>query len=201
MIRPSSLSSIALAVSALTLLPTEAFAQQAHGSGLKLGPFVSLSAGYAELDTGRIGLLETGDTEGAGAGKLTAGYWFSKHWGVSANYVAHGEVSQQFADGTFRADGQSFGVALLGRVPISERWDLIGKLNLTHVRLDDSGSSPNRPEFEKLTGSSANITFPGLEVGYRVSDQFRVFAEVEYRGGAGDEAGIGYSGLGLEWRF
>ncbi|MFK7962919.1 MAG: outer membrane beta-barrel protein [Burkholderiaceae bacterium] len=191
----------ALAITALACHPVQVLAEQSHSSGLKLGPFIKLSAGYAELDTGRIGLLETGDPEGSGAGKLTAGYWFSRHWGVAANYVAHGEVSQQFADGTFRADGESFGIALLGRLPMGSRWDLVGKLNFTHVQLNDSGSTPNRPEFQKLTGSSANITFPGLEIGYRVSEHFRVFAEAEYRGGAGDEAGVGYSGIGLEWRF
>jgi len=201
MTRPSSLAGIALTMSAFIILPSPAWAEPARGAGLKLGPFISLSAGYAELTTDRIGLLETGDAEGSSAGKLTAGYWFSRHWGVSANYVAHGKVSQAFDGGTFRADGESFGLALLGRVPISDRWDLIGKLNLTHVRLDNSGSTPKRPEFDKLTGSSINLTFPGLELGYRINDDFRVFAEVEYRGGAGDQAGIGYSGIGLEWRF
>ncbi len=178
---------------------------QSTTAGLKMergtGLFVGLSAGAAELDAGPIGLVEVGDPEGAGAAKLRIGYWLSEHWGVEGNFMNHGTVSQKYANGTFKATGQSYGVALLGRLPINHRWDFVGKLNLLHTRLKDDGSTGNLDAYKKLTGSSANLVFPGLEIGYRFNRNMRLYFEAEYRGGAGDEAGVGYAGLGLAWKF
>lgn len=185
-------------------LPPEASAQAAGDAlpaGGGTGLFIGLSAGGAVLDPGQVGLVEVGDPDAAGAAKLRIGYWFSEHWGVEANYAKHGALSQRYENGTYRATGDSAGLALLGRLPINERWDIVGKLNLTHTRLKDDGSTGDTDAYKKLSGSSANLTFPGLEVGYRFGPRARLYLETEYRGWAGDEAGVAYSGLGFEWRF
>ncbi|MFK7966816.1 MAG: outer membrane beta-barrel protein [Burkholderiaceae bacterium] len=168
----------------------------------KVGPFVGLSIGGAGISTDAIGVARTGETEhGHGAAKLTAGYWFSKHWGVAASYVDLGEFTQTYSSGSFSGSAQSVGLGLLTRLPINDRWSVVGKATLTHNETKQESVTGDGAQFRQLSGHSTNLVLPGLEVNYRVTDSATVFFEAESRGAIAEKANAAYAGVGLRWHF
>lgn len=166
------------------------------------GPFVGLSLGGAGLMPSSIGLTETGDNEhDNGTGKLTAGYWFSPHWGVAASYVDMGEFTQTYASGSFAGSVRSVGLGLLGRVAINDRWSVIGKMTLTHNRTKQTSVTGDPAQFSDLRGESSQVVLPGLEINYRVNEPVSIFIEAESRGKAAEKLKTAYAGIGLRWKF
>jgi len=178
-------------------------AAPAHAdSPLTTGPFVGLSLGGAGMMPRSIGLVETGEDEhDSGTGKLTAGYWFSPHWGVAASYVDMGDFTQTYTNGSFRGDVRSFGLGLLGRVAIHDRWSLIGKLTLTHNRTKQTSVTGDPAQFSDLSGESTQVVFPGLEINYKVNEAASIFIEAESRGKAADRLDTAFAGIGVRWKF
>lgn len=166
------------------------------------GFFVGASAGGAGLFPRSVGLVETGETEhDNGALKLQAGYWFSQHWGVAASYVRLGKFTQTYTTGSFRGRTESTGISLLGRLPINQRWSVLGKLALNYNKTSELASAGDPAQFAKLRGDSVRLVFPGLEIDYRISHAATLFFEMESRGRAADGVDTGYAGLGLRWHF
>lgn len=169
---------------------------------LEPGTFIDLSAGAAGIDIEPIGLVEDKDSEhDKTAWKVNAGYWFSSHWGVSANYVELGDFSQEYGSGTFRGSARSYGVSVLGRLPIGQSWSLIGKVNLTRTEMDDNGSTGGGGKFNDLTGDETNLVLPGVEVHYHVNENASIFLELDPRGKGAEKADVGYAGIGARWSF
>ncbi|MGH1359319.1 MAG: outer membrane beta-barrel protein [Burkholderiaceae bacterium] len=172
------------------------------GSELPTGLFVSASVGGAGIETQSIGLVETGDTEhGNGAGKVSVGYWFSQHWGVAASYAELGKFTQTYTTGSFRGRVRSAGVSLLGRLPVNERWSLIGKLAINYNKTTQVSVTGDAAQFAKLQGHPTRLVFPGFEVNYRLSPAASLFFEMESRGKAAESLKTGYAGFGLRWQF
>lgn len=171
-------------------------------SSFTTGPFIGLSLGGAGLMPGSIGLTETGETEhDTGTGKLTAGYWFLPHWGVAASYVDMGDFTQTYTSGSFQGTVRSAGLALLGRVAITDRWSLIGKMNLTHNRSKQASVTGDPAQFSSLSGESTQVVWPGLEINYAMNDAASIFVEAEPRGNASEKLDTAYAGIGLRWQF
>lgn len=171
-------------------------------SRLEPGAFVDLSIGSAYLDLDPIGVLEIGDSTHDGAAwKLNGGYWFSKHWGVAANYVELGEYEQKYDNGTFRGKAESYGLSVLGRLALGESWSLIGKVNVTKTEMDDNGSTGGGGNFNQLTGDDNTVVLPGVEVHYHFNDSGSVFLELDPRGDNAKNASHSYVGLGARWSF
>lgn len=169
---------------------------------LPTGMFVGLSAGGSSMETGSIGLVTTEDTgHGNGAGKISLGYWFSKSWGVETSYVPMGQFEQTYGASTFRGKVDSFAVSFLGRLPINDRWSVVGKITLAQNRVKEQSSTAGVPEFSQLRGSSTNLVLPGLEVNYRFNDAVSFLFEVDPRGSAADKVDVGYAGFGLRYYF
>ncbi|MEZ5730477.1 MAG: outer membrane beta-barrel protein [Burkholderiaceae bacterium] len=169
---------------------------------LPTGFFAGASAGVGVVSANPIGLAEVDeDTHGVGAGKLTAGYWFHRNWGVSVGYAALGNFTQKYTTGEFRGRARSLMISALGRLPLTDRWTLIGSVSATRNRIDDRGSTPGVAEFSKLHGSKSNLVFPGLELQYRLSDKMSLSFEVQGLGKAAEKVDVGYAGVGLRWNF
>ncbi len=166
------------------------------------GPFVGLSLGGAGLMPRSIGLTETGESEhDTGTGKLTAGYWFSPHWGVAASYIDMGEFTQTYTSGSFRGDVRSAGLGLLGRVAIYDRLSLIGKMTLTHNRTKQTSVTGDPTQFSDLSGESTQVVLPGLEINYKINEAASIFVEAESRGKASEKLKTAYAGIGLRWQL
>ncbi len=166
------------------------------------GPFVGVSIGGAGFMPRSIGLAETGEREhDNGTAKLTAGYWFSPHWGVAASYVDMGDFTQTYTNGSFRGDVRSVGLGLLGRVAISDRWSLIGEMTLTHNQSKQVSVTGDPAQFSDLSGESTQVVLPRLEINYKVNEAASLFVEAESRGKAAEELKTAYAGIGLRWQF
>jgi len=187
---------LALLTAALTFTgSTTAFAQ----NNVTEGPYVGVSLGASGVGFETIERAEIGENDQSGtAGKVSAGYWISRHLGVEANYSDLGDFSQQFAGGTWKGSAKSYGVSLLGRLPVGERWSFVGKLNLTRAEVDDNGSTGNTAGFDQFNGDSTSLVLPGLEVNYSFTPRSTVFLELDPRGSGGDKLDLGYVGVG--WR-
>lgn len=190
---------IALLCTASVVLATA----PAHAeSPFTTGPFVGLSLGGVGLMPRTIGLVNTGESEhDNGAAKLTAGYWFSPHWGFAASYVDMGEFTQTYNSGSFSGSVRSAGLGLLGRVAINDRWSLIGKVTLTHNRSKQTSVTGDPIQFSELRGESTQAVWPGLEINYKVNEAASVFFEAESRGEAAEKLDTAYGGIGLRWQF
>ena len=184
----------------LTAVPLQAQAESS--SHFTTGPFVSLAIGGSSIAPGAIVRAETGDTDHSnGLGKLSVGYWFAEHWGVSASYMDMGEFTQTYTDGSFKGQVRSASIDLLGRVALSERWALVGKMMLVHNKTKRISATGNTAGFDKLHGDSTRLVLPGLEINYRVNDAASVYFEMESRGKGADKLDLGYAGVGLRWQF
>ena len=165
----------------------------------RTGPFVtgSVGAGAIDFDTN---LDEFGSADHSGfSGRVAVGYWFSRHWGVSLNYAELGDFKQRFDTGTFRGSARSYGASFLGRWPLSDRWALLGKINLVQSEMDDDGSTGTG--FEELFGKERSLVLPSVEVNYRATDSLSLLLEADVRGPAAEDVDVGYVGLGVRWQF
>ena len=163
------------------------------------GAFVTGSIGASAINFDSD-LDDVGDGDHSGfTGRIAAGYWFSTHWGISVNYADLGDFEQEFATGTFRGSARSYGVSLLGRWPLGERWALIGKVNLLRTEMDDNGSVG--VGFGGLFGEDSSVVLPSLEVNYRATDELTLLVELDVRGPAAEDVDLGYVGMGARWHF
>ena len=167
-----------------------------------VGPFVEAALGGSALALDDIGVTESGDAEHSGTvGKVGAGYWFSRHWGASASLVEMGKFEQRYSNGTFRGRARSVGVSLLGRLPVTERLSVVGKVNLVRTEMKDDGSTGGGGKFSTLTGRDTSVVLPGVEVNYDISDRTTLFLDLDPRGSVNKDAAVGYVGLGVRVGF
>ncbi len=176
-------------------------ARSADNATTRTGPYLGGSVGVVEAQTQATGLAPLTDADDAGAGRIRAGYWLSRHWGVEASYTRVGRVEQTFSSGTFRGRGDSIAISGMGRVPFAERWALVGKVSLNSTRIRDDGSTGSTAGFDKYRGRSGNLVLPGLALEYAVNDRLAVTLEADSLGKAGDKLQLGYGAIGLRWSF
>lgn len=183
-------------VALLALASQIAFAEDRR----QQGPYVALSTGASGLGLGSISTADIGDSEHSGfVGKLSVGYWFSDYWGVSADYLELGKFEQDYPSATFRGKAHSYGASLLGRLPLGQRWSLIGKVNVVRTKMEDDGSSGRN--FDQLTGQETSVVLPSLELNYHIRPNVALTLELDARGSASNKVDLGYVGLGAKYEF
>jgi len=184
----------------ISLSTPTAFADDVNA---RVGAFVDASVGTSGIGFSNTGLAESGDAEFNGtSATVRGGYWLNRNWGVSAYYSDLGEFEQKFVNaGRLKADGESYGVSIMGRLPLAERWALVGKVNVNRASLSDNGSTLSTANLKKLTGEKTSAVLPGVELHYALSEQTTVFVEVDPRGAISDKVDVGYAGIGLRVGF
>lgn len=164
------------------------------------GPYVALSTGASGLGLGSLSTADIGDSDHSGfVGKVSVGYWFSDYWGVSADYLDLGKFEQDYVGGQFRGKAHSFGASMLGRLPLGQRWSLIGKVNLVRSKMEDDGSTG--ANFDRLIGQETSLVLPSLELNYHIQPKLALTLELDARGSATDKVDLGYVGLGVKYEF
>ncbi len=123
------------------------------------GWYVSIGVGEADDD-----ILETSDT----AWKLSAGGYFSEHFGAEVGLVSLGSPSVlgiEFDQGGIAAFG-------LARLPLGENFDVHAKLGYFAWRVEASADG--------ISASEDGTDFAwGLGTGYNFGDRFRLEAQYE----------------------
>lgn len=123
-----------------SLLLISATAAQADGLYVEGG---SVARRY---DLTVAGATATGDAAKGHvlSGALRLGYELDERWAVEAGYVSHGAPGYGYRlgsqDGRLTSHGHSWTVAGRGRLPLNERFALVGRLGLARNQSSLSGS-------------------------------------------------------------
>lgn len=113
------------------------------GSGLSMGrtpgsSYFGLNAGSADLSRPITGFGNWGGSNQSSAYGLYLGNYFNnQNYGVEIGYTDFGSVNR--SGGTTKVDG--INLSLIGRLPVSSNFNLLGKLGTTYSRTDVSASA------------------------------------------------------------
>jgi len=133
---------------------------QAQDSGFYLGAGIGQSKFKEWCD---IPLASCKDTDTSW--KLLGGYRFNRYIAAEGTYVDWGEVTASTASGAqAAADQHSYGLAVVGTLPLGERFELFGKAGFLMTEQETRRITPNpstlsRDETEFHYGLGARFLF------------------------------------------
>lgn len=188
-------SATVLAVAALTA----AAGAQAQSNYSLYGPganYVGLNAGKSDFSLGNgIGIFPSDKRDTVY--NIYAGSYFNKNFGLELGYTNFGKVAR--AGGNTKAQG--FNLSVVGTLPLSPSFNLLGKLGTTYGRTDVSSASfsgvasGNESGFGVSYGLGAEYSFsPQLSAVLQYDDHSLKFA------GSGRDR-ISTTTVGLRYRF
>ena len=170
------------------------------GSGYSMyGPgsaYIGLNAGQSNyrLNNGVGGF---GADQRKNAYSIYGGSYFSNNFGFEVGYTDFDRINR--AGGSTKAEG--FNVSLVGKLPLSQSFNLLGRLGTTYGRTDVSSNPASGIVSGKQTGWGASY---GLGAEYVFSDNISAVLQYdEYRlkfAGSGNDK-INTTSLGLRYRF
>ena len=131
-----SFSAAVLSVAALTAA-TVAQAQSNYSLYSPGAGYVGLNLGASNYSLGNgSGFFPSDDTDTAY--NLYTGTFFTPNFGLELGYTNFGKIER--AGGTTKAEG--INLSLVGRAPITQSFNLLGKLGTTYGRTDVSSRDP-----------------------------------------------------------
>lgn len=102
-------------------------------------PYVGANLGRADMDARvRLGLAPGADAVASDTDngyKLVGGYQLSRHLGVEAGYVVHGELKVPLSGRIATLEPRSLYVAATGTLPLNQQFSLFGKLGVANNRV------------------------------------------------------------------
>ena len=126
--------------------------------------------------------------------KIFGGYQFNKHFAVEGFYTDLGEFSESDAGIDIVAEADTFGVAFVGILPLSEQFDLFAKVGVHRWDIEVVGKGGSTV----VTGDdSGTDVMYGVGASYSLTDSVAIRAEWENYSGDDDltalSAGVTYS--------
>ncbi len=190
-----TLSATALAVAALTVA-AGAQAQSNYSLNSPGAKYVGLNIGKSDFSLGNgIGFFPSDKRDTVY--NIYAGSYFNKNFGLELGYTNFGKVAR--AGGNTKAQG--INLSVVGTLPLSPSFNLLGKLGTTYGRTDVSSApfsgvaSGNESGFGVSYGIGAEYTFnPQLSAVLQYDDHSLKFA------GSGRDR-ISATTVGLRYRF
>ena len=170
-----------------------AFSATAQEAGYYYGG-LSIGQSHARIDDERItaGLLGAGLRttsmsldESDTAFKVFGGYQFNRYFAVEGGYFDLGKfgfTSTTLPAGTLQGQIKlrGFNVDLVGTLPVSERFSVIGRVGVQHARASDSFSGTGAVQVLGPNPSKRDTNYKvGLGLQYEVNPSFLVRAEAE----------------------
>ena len=148
-----NLSATVLAVAALAA----GASAQAQSSNYSLNApgasYVGVNVGKSDFSVGNGNGLFSSDNKDTAYG-INAGSYFNNNLGMELGFTDFGKINR--AGGTTKAQG--FNLSMVGRLPLSPQFNLLGKLGATYGRTDVSAAP-----------ASASGVASGKETGFGVS--------------------------------
>lgn len=159
--------------------------------------YVGISGGRSkyELNSGPAGFGFESDNSDS-ALKLSTGGYFNKNFGVEIGYINAGKVQRLGGD----TKAQGFNLSLIGRAPLSEQFDLFGKVGTTYSRTKTSGFAATGVR----TGSESGFGLSyGVGARWAFSPQWAAVVEWEnHRFKFADaNSDVKLTTVGLQYRF
>ncbi len=199
-----TLKTALLSAAVSLVLVSAASAQTTTASSTTGSSMYGMGKGYVGFNAGET---DFGLNNGTGlfsndrkstAYNLYGGTYFNNNFGVELGYINFGTVSR--GGGSSKAEGLN--LALVARAPLSESFNLLGKLGTTYARTDVS----SQPGSGIPSGSDNGFGLAyGIGAEYAFNTQISVVLEYDvhqlhYVGGSGKEE-MKLTSLGLRYKF
>jgi opacity protein-like surface antigen len=189
-----SFSAAVLSVAALTAA-TGAQAQSNYSLYSPGAGYVGLNLGASNYSLGSgSGFFPSDDTDTAY--NLYTGTFFTPNFGLELGYTNFGKIER--AGGTTKAEG--INLSLVGRAPITQSFNLLGKLGTTYGRTDVSSRDPGVISGEE-TGFGVSY---GIGAEYSFNPQLSAvlqYDEHRLKFAGDNKARVSATTVGLRYRF
>jgi opacity protein-like surface antigen len=113
-----------------------------------------------------------GSDQGDTSYSLRGGHYFSTNWGMELGYTDFGSVSR--AGGRTKADG--INLSLIGKMPVSPSFNVLGKIGATYSRTDVSSNPASGIVAGSENGSGLSY---GLGVEYAFTPKMSAVLQYE----------------------
>ncbi|HEX2198852.1 MAG TPA: outer membrane beta-barrel protein, partial [Burkholderiales bacterium] len=165
------------------------------------GVYVGGSIGQAQVDgfcDSEPGFTVTSCDDKDTGWKLFLGYRVNRNFAVEASYMNAGEfggtVSTIFGTASVKADATAWGAAALGIFPVSEQFELFGKLGFVR---GESDADVVLGGTRVTVGDSGTELAYGLGAVYNINRHFGIRAEWENI----NDADISLLSIGIQYKF
>lgn len=166
------------------------------------GLYIGGSIGQAQVDgfcDSEPGFTVTSCDDKDTGWKAFLGYRVNRNLAVEGSYMNGGElggtVNSFFGTGTVKTDVTAWGIAALGILPVSERFELFGKLGFVRGE-SDSDVTINGTPIASDDDSGTELTY-GIGVVYNITRSLGIRAEWENV----DDADISLLSIGIQYKF
>jgi opacity protein-like surface antigen len=172
----------------------------ASGSGFSVGApgnsYVGFGAGRSDYSLGNgIGIFDS--SEGDTAYNIRAGSYFSNNFGFEAGYTDFGSVNR--AGGSTKANG--INLSLIGKMPLSESFNLLGKVGTTYGRTKVSSATGSGVAAGDEKGFGLSY---GVGAEYLITPQWSAALEYDshkLKFAGGNDERVGVTTLSARYRF
>lgn len=186
-----------LIASALGLGISTASFGQALGQGLYIGASIGQAQVDGFCDSGG-GITVSSCDDKDTAWKAFLGYRFHRNFAAELSYMDAGEYGGTATFGAtsarVNADATAWGLAALGIYPLSDRFEIFGKLGFVH---GESDATVNFGGTSVTVGDSGTELHYGFGAIYNLTRNFGIRGEWENV----DDADISVLSIGLQYRF
>jgi OOP family OmpA-OmpF porin len=190
-------TTIAALIAAAGLAASSAMAQSMADRGVYVGgSFGQAEAGNWCDSAAGIGISNCDDKDSGW--KAFAGYRFSRNLAAELSYINFGEYTARATVGAtnidVKADATAWGLAAVGIFPLSERFDLFGKLGFVRGESEGSGSSG---------GVTVNVGDKGTELHYGFGATYNFTRNLGLRAEweMVNDADLSLLSIGVQYRF
>jgi OmpA-OmpF porin, OOP family len=154
--------------------------------------YIGAGAGITKAESDVCAGLSNCDDEDTGM-KIFGGFKFNPNVGLEASWVDLGEVSASVPGGTATGEVDGFGLAVVGMIPLNEKFGLFGKVGA--YMWDSTVSAPG---FGSVSDDGTDIMFGG-GVNWNLTTRFGLRAEWERFDIDGDN--IDFISIGAQFNF
>ncbi|MDO8827601.1 outer membrane beta-barrel protein [Methylophaga sp.] len=151
-------------------------------------------------DLSSLSLTRTSCDDSDSAYKIFAGYSFTENWAVEGAYADLGEFSIDYTDGSTsgkaKAELDAVSIAMVGKLPLTDDFNLFAKLGLYHSNTDASATFGGVRASDD--DSSTDGLF-GLGASYSLTESLAIRAEWERY--MDSDADIDLMSVGLMYTF
>jgi OmpA-OmpF porin, OOP family len=172
---------------------TAAAAVQAQDGGFYLGGALGQSKFKEWCDTGGSTITFASCKDTDTAWKVLGGYRFNRYIAAEASYVDWGEVTASTATAQVAAEQYSYGLAVMGTLPLGERFELFGKVGFLMTEQETRRITPNPSTFKR---DETELHY-GLGAKYAFTKNWALRGEWENT----DKLKVEMLSIGVEYRF
>jgi OmpA-OmpF porin, OOP family len=125
--------------------------------------------------------------------KLFGGYRFNRHFALEGTYVNWGEVTASVGPVNVAAEQRSYGLAVLGSLPLGPQFAVFGKLGILSTEQETRRINPNPSTFQR---DETELHY-GVGASYALTSNWAVRGEWENT----EKLKVQMLSIGVEYRF